>query len=216
MKLRRFVSRFLPAVFAVLGLCAAAAGVVLSLTSIHAEPVLLDKPEAARELVESMLDKVCAGDYEGAGALMIGQPSLGADRDAADEAGAVLWNAFTSSISYELTGECYATDSGVAQDVRVTALVLDSVTGSLRERTQALLQQRLEEAEDVSEIYDEDNNFREDVVMDALLEAMETAIREDAVYETVQIRISLTCQDGRWWVVPDSALLEAISGGILN
>lgn len=216
MKFRNFVSGVLPWVFAVLGLGAAAAGIVLSLTSIGAEPVLLEAPEAARETVISMLDQVSGGDYEGAGTLMLGQPSLGADRDAGEEAGAVLWSAFTDSISYELTGSCYATDSGVAQDVRITALVLDSVTQSLRQRTKDLLQQRLEEAEDVSEIYDEENNFREDVVMDALLEAMEAAIREDATYETVQVRVNLICVDGRWWVVPDAELLSAISGGVLN
>lgn len=216
MKLKKFVSRWLPAVFAFTGLLAAAAAVVLSLSSIHAEPVLLENSEHAREQVIAMLDRVCAGDYEGAGAMMRGKPSLGADRDAADEAGVVLWDAFVSSISYELEGECYATDSGIAQDVNITMLVLDSVTASLRQRTQDLLQQRLEEAEDVSQIYDENNNFREDVVMDALLEAMEAAIGEDAAYETVQITVNLVCTRGQWWIVPDDALLEAISGGILN
>jgi len=216
MKLKKFAARYLPAVLACVGLFTAAAGIVLSLVSIHAEPVMLKRPEAARGQVISMLDRVCEGDFDGAGALMQGSPALGAEGSDPDAVGALLWNAYVNSLSYELSGECYATNSGVAQDVRVTALVLDSVTGTLRQRTQELLQQRLEEAEDVSQIYDESNNFREDLVMEALTEAMKAAIKEDAAYETLQITVNLVCIQGQWWIVPDGTLLGAISGGLLN
>lgn len=216
MKRNETVSRILFICLALLALCTAAAGIWLSLASLQAEPVLLKSPEDAPEQVSRMLDMVCDGDFEGAAALMQGSPSLGAEGSASDEAGALLWDAYVNSLSYELDGACYATDSGVAQDVQFTALVLDSVTDTLRQRTQSLLQQRLEEAEDVSQIYDENNNFREDVVMAALMEALETALREDAVSQTRHITVNLIFADGKWQIVPDAALLEAISGGILS
>ena len=98
----------------------------------------------------------------------------------------------------------------------ITFLVFDSVTAGLRERTQVLLQKYLDEADDVSEIYDAENNFREDVVMAALLEAMGDAIGEDAEYTTVRIAVELQYIDGQWWVIPNGELLTAISGGMLK
>lgn len=216
MNRKEIVNRRLFLGLALLAICAAAAGVWLGLASLHAEPVLLKSPEDAREQVVHMLDMVCDGDFDGAGAFMLGNPALGADALITEKTGAMLWDAFIGSISYELDGACYATDSGVAQDVQFTALAFDSVTDTLRQRTQELLQQRLEEAEDVSQIYDENNNFREDVVKDALTEALEAALQEDAICQTKHITVHLIYADGKWQIVADKALLEAISGGILN
>lgn len=89
-----------------------------------------------------------------------------------------------------------------------------SVTANLRERSQALLNQRVEEAEDVSEIYDENNEYRESVVMEALQEAVKAALQEDAETVTVSLTVNLKYQNGTWWVVVDNALLDAFSGGI--
>ncbi len=216
MKRKRAVSRIFAALFALAGLTLGTMGIRLALTSVQAGPVLVQVPETARERVTAMLDLACAGDFEGAGSLMQGSPSLGAARDPADPAGKVLWDAFVESLSYELVGQLYATDSGVAQDVTITALVPDSVTGGLRGRTQTLLQQRLEEAEDVSQIYDENNNFREDVVLDALLEATRQAVAEDGTTQTVQVTVELIYLEGQWWIVVTEDLLRALSGGILK
>lgn len=140
---------------------------------------------------------------------------MGVDREAADELGVLYWDAFVESASYELVGECYATENGVAQDITFTCLDLNSATGSLRERSQALLEDRIENTTDLTEIYDENNDYREDVVMEVLYEAARDALDEDAVMITVELTVNLKYQDGKWWVVADKALLDAISGGVL-
>ena len=213
---KQILIRVLSGLFAVLGLTAAALGIWLGLGSVDAAPVLLREPEAVPERVEQMLELVSAGDYNGAGKLMQGQPDFGADREAADEAGRILWDAFVSGFSYRLEGECYATDSGVAQDVVITRLEPDSVTAGLRDRIRSVLEKRLETAEDVSEVYDENNNFREEVVAEALLEALKEAIREDASYTGVTVTVTLVWRDGSWWIVPDEGLIRAITGGIVS
>ncbi len=204
------------AVFALLGLGAALGGVWLALTNTDTMPVLVGSMETARDQVGELLELVSQGEYEAAGQRMLGTPSLGADRKPTDEAGAVLWDAFVDSFSYELVGECYASESGVVQDVRITCLELSSVTGVLRQRTQDALNQRLEEAEDVSEIYDEDNNFREDVVMAALVDATRQAIELDGTSKTIALSVKLISDGEQWLVVPQDDLLSAISGGILG
>lgn len=210
------MKKFLSGLFGLLGLCAAAAGIYLAFSNLNADPVLVTQPEAAREQVVTVLDAVCAGGYAAAGQEMYGTPDLGVDREAADEVGVLIWDAFVDSLSYELKGECYAVDDGVAQKVAISCLKIDSVTATLRERSQALLEQRVAEAEDTSELYDGTGEYREDLVMDVLRQAARQALAEDAVYETVQVQVNLVYKNGQWWVVPDTALLNVISGGMVK
>lgn len=216
MKIAKIFTRILSALFGVFGIAIAAAAVYVSFYSIHAAPVLVKQPDAAEIQVVRMLDSVCDGDFDAAGNMMQGTPNLGVDRPASDEVGVLIWDAFLESLSYEVAGDCYATDSGVAQDIRFTCLDVQSVTATLRERSQNLLEQRVAEAEDISEVYDENNNYREDVVMDVLYDAAQAALEEDAQTQTVEVTVNLVYDQGQWWIVPDDALLKAISGGILS
>ena len=211
MKLRYLFSFIL----ATIGIAIASAAVYLSLQCRDAMPVLLTPPDVPRSKVVMLMNAVCDGDYEEASQSIYGTPSLGVDREAADEVGILIWDAFSSSISYELLGDCYTTEQGLAQNIAVTCLDVTSVTEQLRERSQTMLEQRVEEAKDVSEIYDENNEYREDFVMDVLYDAAVDALEEDARKKTVELTVNLSYQDGKWWVVADEALLNAISGGIL-
>lgn len=200
---------------ATIGLSAAAAVVYLCIQFVDAKPMLLTPPDEARNKVVMLMDAVAEGDYEEASQAIYGTPSLGVDREAADEVGVLIWEAFQDSISYELLGECYTTEQGLAQNVSITCMDVTSVTVNLKERSQTLLEQRVNEAEDVSEVYDENNDYREDFVMAVLRDAVVDALEEDAREITVELTVNLSYQDGEWWVVADEALLDAISGGIL-
>ena len=210
------VSKFFAALFGLLGIGVGVMGIYLSFQNMNASPVLLEQPDAARERAAAVMDAVCAADYETVGSMLHGRPQLGIDRQAEEDVGVVIWEAFEASQSYELVGECYATDSGVALDVTFQCLDLDSVTATLKDRSQALLEQRVAEAEDTSEVYDENNDYREDFVMGVLYDAALQALEEDARQTTFTITLNLVHEDGQWWVVPDAALLDAISGGILS
>ena len=162
-----------------------------------------------------MMDAVCAGDYALASTYMQGQPDLGVDREASDAVGVLIWNAFCDSFSYELVGECYAAEEGLAQDITVSFMDITSVTSVLNERSQALLKQRVEEAESMDEVFDEDLQYREDVVMDVLYDAAEAALKEDATTTTTEVTVKMSYQNDTWWIIADRALLDAISGDIL-
>ena len=129
--------------------------------ALDAEPMLLKVPSAAVETADAMLAAVQAGNYKAASGMMQGSPNLGADREPANEVGRILWDAYQDSFSYVLQGECYATDSGIAQDVTVTYLDFSSVTATLQQRSQELLVQREAQAEDADTIYDENGDYRE-------------------------------------------------------
>lgn len=212
----KWIYRFIGFLFAMAGAAAAALAVWLCMNNLNSIPVLLEPVEEAQHQATALMDAVSSGDYETAGTLILGNPQLGVDREPEEEVGTMIWEAFVASYSYELIGECYATDSGVAQDIRVTYLDLSSVTANLRQRSQALLEERIAAAEDIMDLYTEENEFREDFVMEALRDAVKDAIREDAKTVTMELTLNLVYQDGTWVVVSDEALMRAISGGIVK
>ena len=209
------MKKFLAVIFALVGICTAAAAVWLSTQFLDTKPILLTPPDAARSEVVALMDAVCDGDYAAASQSIYGTPNLGVDRDAGSEVGILIWDAFSSSMSYELQGDCYTTAQGLAQDVKITCLDITSVTANLKERSRVLLEECVAEAVDVSEIYDENNEYREELVMDVLYEAVEDALVEDARSMHMEVTVNLIYQDGKWWAMADEALLNAISGGIL-
>lgn len=216
MKIKKFFTGMFAVLFAVLGICTASAAVYIGLNFTDRDPYLLSPPTEARGRVVEMMDAVCDGDYDRASGFMLGKPQLGVDRAAADPVGVLIWDAFRDSLSYELVGECYTTSEGLAQDITVTALDIASVTGQLRQRSQELLEKRVAEAEDTADIYDENNEYREDFVMTVLYDAAKQALKTDAAARTVELTIRLSYQDGAWYVAADTGLLDAISGGILH
>lgn len=208
------IAKFVSAVFGALGAVLMVGTVLLCLTSLNADVKVKKLPDAAVACTENLKTALESGDYVSAGNLMYGQPDLGADRDPADPAGVLVWDAFTDSISVFFGGECYATDSGLSRDMTVTTLDISSVTGALAEHAHALLTARVEGAEEMTELYDEENNFREELVNEVLQEAVVQALAEDAQTVTYDVTLNLIYRDGQWWVVPDQALLDAISGGV--
>ena len=207
---------FFSGIFGLLGLVLTVGGVWLAMNNRDAGPVLTEQPEAARNQVVTMLDALCAGEYDTVSGCLYGKPGLGMDREAQDEVGRLIWDALGDSFRYEICSDFHATDSGVALDIIISALDIDSVTVNLRQRAQTLLEQRIAEAEDTDQIYDENNEYREDFVMGALRDAAKDALREDADTISWEITLNLIYEDGQWWIMPESQLLQAISGGILK
>ena len=203
-------------VFAAAAVLSAAAGFYLSFENMEAKPVLVEQPESAEQRVETLMNAVCDSDYATVSSLLYGTPELGMDRDAADAVGVLFWEALEESRSSRLTGACYATDLGLAWDAELTCLDLASVTANLRQRAQTLLEQRIAEAEDTSEVYDENNESREEFVLDVLYNAARQALNEDAQMKTYTFTLNLVYANGEWWIMPEAPLMEAISGGVLG
>lgn len=211
---QKILAWILSAALLLVGIAAGALAIHIGMHYPGQKPILLTKPEAAIRQVSGMMEAICDGDYDKASTYLLGTPRLGVAEPPESPLGILLWNAFLDSTEFALVGDCYTTDVGLAQNVSFTYLDSASVTANLRERSQTLLNQRVEEAEDVSEIYDENNEYRESVVMEALQEAVKAALQEDAETVTVSLTVNLKYQNGTWWVVVDNALLDAFSGGI--
>lgn len=208
-------SRIISIVFGILGAVAAVLALWLSLSSRNAEPVMLRRPEGAGVCARQMLDAVCAGDYSGAGACFYGSPKMQSGAETESESGRLIWDAFIDSLDYELVGESYVSEQGISQKVKLHRLDFSSVTERLAERSQALLTKRVEEATDVTEIYSSGTNYREDFVLGVLRDATLDALREDSRFVDEEIVLNMIYDQGRWWVLADQALMNAISGGVV-
>lgn len=209
------IKKILSLIFVIIGIAAAVAAVNLSMENKNADPVLLTPPEEAKLQVVGLMDAVCSGDFAAASTYLQGQPDLGVDREASDPVGVLIWNAFCDSMSYELVGDCYGTEEGLAQNVKLSCMDITSVTSVLKDRSQTMLEKRVEEAENLDDVYDDKLQYREDFVMSVLYDAAAEAVKKDAATMTMDLTVNMIYQNETWWIIADRNLLDAISGGIL-
>lgn len=212
----KWIAKIFGLVFILAGIVVAGFTVEVTKKNLDSIPVLLAPVEEAEAQAQALMEAVAKGDYNAAEALILGSPKLGVDRDPADTVGVMIWEAFVESYSYELVGDSFATDSGIAQNVKVSYLDINSVTANLRERSQVLLEERVAQAADVDEIYDENNDYKEEFVMEVLKDAVKDALEEDAKMTGAEFTMNLVYRDGKWVVVSDNALMAAISGNIVK
>ena len=210
------ISKFFAGLFGLLGTLIAAGTILLCLQSLEREPMLLKTPATATSQVEALFQAVCSNDYAAASALMYGTPELGSSGEEEDGVSSLIWDAFVDSIGYELSGDCYATNSGLAQKVTMSYLDISSVTEGLQDRCRTMLQQRIAEAEEMDEIYDENNEYRQEIVDAIVSDAAKAALSQDARYVETQLTIELVYSQGQWWILADNALVQAISGGMVS
>ena len=112
----------------------------------------------------------------------------------------------------ELTGEWAVEQSALVRTATITTLDVSAVLEKLPEWVQILLDQRIASAEALSEIYDEQNGFREELAETVLQEALRQALAQDGQPVTREVTLKLVNRDGSWWVVPHQNLLQILSG----
>lgn len=203
------------ALFALIGISAMICVIFICINFRDSKPILTFSPDIPRRRVVELMDSICNGDFDTAEKCFLGNPNLGVDTAPTDEVSTLIWDAFLDSTTYTLSGDCYTTDDGLAQNITFTCLDISSVTVNLRERSQTLLKQRVDDASDVSEIYDENNEYRTDVVNEVLHQAVEDALKEDARTLTTEVTLNLQYHDEQWWIEADQALLDVLFGDVL-
>lgn len=208
------ISKFFSGLFGLAGICVAISALWLSAYAMDAEPAMVETPEAALEQVEHLMDSFCAGDYVAASNYLYGTPDLGVDREAADEVGVLIWEAFEQSMTWEMTGECYATNSGLTQDVRITTLDISAVTDYIEENARTRIEQAALAAEDYDEVFDENDAYRESFIADILRQVTQDGIAAADQQLTTDVTLHLVWSENRWWVVSNDSLIRAVSGGI--
>lgn len=203
---------FFAGMMGVLGLFLAMAVVGFCWWGRGKTPELRREPQGAKERAEEMMNALCRGDFEAAGQIIYGPADFGIHPQAATESEMRIWNAYVDSLSYEIPGDCYGTETGIRLGVRLRGLDIGSVTQGLKDRARALLQERVAQAANAGEIYDETNGFRRELVAEVLRDAVRDALTQDARVREQTIPLNLVYKEGQWWVLPGPELVQALSG----
>ncbi|MCC8048785.1 MAG: class A beta-lactamase-related serine hydrolase [Oscillospiraceae bacterium] len=178
-------------------------------------PVLLRQSGESAETAVSFLDALCGGDYDAAGALLAGDSTLGLQTLPDSDEGAALWSLLTESWSYTLCGGCEQDGTTATQEVEFTSLDLSAMLEGLDEDITAALAERVENAALSSDIYDENGDYREEIVMQVYSEALAArCAAAEGSCVTRSLTLTLTYTDGAWRVVADEALVNALFGSI--
>lgn len=202
--------------FGVIGVVLALTVVAMAVLCRDAVPQMVLPSGGAARCADGLFAHVCSGDYAGASGFLYGSPVLDSGSQRDSMTGELIWQAFLDSLDYRLLGNAYATTTGAAQRVSLTSLQIPSVTANLKERAEALLAQRIAQAEDMSQVYATETEYREDFVQSVLRDAVEAAIAQDGEVAQQELTLNLIYTDGSWKVLPDQTLLNALAGGILE
>lgn len=208
------IAKFFAGIFGAIGTVLLVGSIGLCLFSLNAPVRMSEMPAGAVECSEQLAEAISQKDYAALEGCIYGQPQLGMEGTIGDTMVFEIWNVFENNLTFSYQGECYVKDAAIFRDATVTYLEVASVTEKLQTRAHTLLTQKVEAATDMAELYDESGEFREDLVIQVLYEALDQACQEDAHFVTQNVTVELVHRDGQWWAVPDGSLLTALSGGL--
>lgn len=206
------VAKFFSVIFAAVGIVLMLASCVICFASLNTPVKVFEYPEDVAVCYDRLAEAVQAGDYATMEQLFYGSPQLGAQITPEDPYSAMVWEAFRGSMQLTYTEKAYLSDSDFVRDATLSVLDIASVTGKLESTVQTVLHNITVAAEDPTVLYDANGSYRADVVENALQQALDQLLTQDAPYVTVHTAVKLIRRDGRWWVLPDQTFLKTISG----
>lgn len=166
------------------------------------------------ETVKSFYDAIIARDYQSAYACLSDYTGLGLEAEPESANAALIYGALKESYEYALTGEAKVDKLSATQSVRFKYLDLESLESSVEDGVQRNLE-KIVESRPASEVYDENNKYLPSVSDEAYSAALSSVISHASSYYTsAVIDIELTYADGRWLIVTNQDMLNALMGGV--
>lgn len=207
------ISKLASAVFAVAGTVLLVGSVVMSFVALGRPTTAVEPTREANDVAQSVLSALDHGDLSKVGTYFYGAPALGLDREPATAEGKQIWNAYRDSIAVTADETCYGEGTNIYQTAQVTALDISEALSRLDEEAAALLNQKVETAEDPAALPDENGEVPQTLKDELCAQAL-TQVLADAKTVTTRITFQLMEQDGQWWVLPDQAMLDVLSGAV--
>lgn len=206
------VARVFGVLFGILGLVLMLGTAALSFGFLDA-PVRAEVPRDVKECAAEVAELLNNGELDALADRFYGNPRLGADRVLTGDTAAV-WEIFCEGISCELTSEVYVSGSSYAVDAVITVPKIESITDSVTEHGKRLLDERVAAAEKMAELYDENGEFRQDLIDEVMAQAVTLSLGEEPEMLTCETTIGFVYKAERWQAVPDQTLMRALQGGL--
>lgn len=208
------IAKFFAGIFGAIGTVLLVGSIGLCLVSLNAPVRMTEIPEGAVECAEMLGNAIAEKNFDAVEACMYGQPDLGLSGELEEKLANMVWELVLLNLEFSWQGDCYLQDAVLCRDAQVRYFDAASITQNLQARAHALLTQRVEEATDMAQLYDDGGEFRQELMDEVLEAALAQACMADAKAVTADVTVQLVNRDGRWWAVPDAALMTALSGGL--
>ncbi|MCI7727169.1 MAG: hypothetical protein MSH58_08550 [Clostridiales bacterium] len=207
------ISKLASAMFFAAGTVLLVGSVVMSFAALSRPAKAVKPTQEANACAQSVIRALDDGDLSKVEEYFYGKPTLGLEREPATAEGKQIWNAYRDSITVTTDGYCYGEGTNIYQTAKVTAM---DITGTLSQWDKGageLLKQKIDAAEDPAVLLDEGGDVPQTLKDELCAQAL-TQVLADAKTVTTQITFQLMEQDGQWWVLPDQAMLDVLSGAV--
>ena len=196
----------------IMGFLSIIAGIIAIFWGLQAEPVILREPEKARQCAEGFLKAINDGSLAEAADYLPDPSVLGEVPEGADPIAALIWDTYRTQLNAELVSGLYTTADGLCMDMELTALDVDDAVEKIGTLAVKRMQERVAAASDMSELYGDDGQYHSELVDDVLQQAALETLMCDLPTVTTGITLHLTQSGEVWKVIPDQALINALSG----
>ena len=169
--------------------------------------LVVDMDPEAENAARGLMEALVQGNLEAAGGYILGTPQFTVPDQSAQSAEGLLWQYYYDGLSYTL-------DGGLSQNVTVTLPDLKAVTERMGVLAPEILTERIQAADSMEEVYDDQGGYRQDVTESVILEAAKKAMEEPVKTRQQTLTLGLCYVNGSWWVRPDQRLLDLLSGGL--
>ena len=207
------ISKLVSGLLAVAGTILLVGSVFVCFAALSSPAKAVKPTQEANALAQKVLKALDEGDFDAVEGCLYGSPALGLDREPATAEGKRLWDAYRDSIAVTTDEYCYGEGTSIYQTAQVTAMDIGKTLSGMDQRAGALLKQRLDAQEDSFAFLGEDGQISQTLRDEMRMQALQEALAEPETV-TRQITFQLIGQDGTWWILPDQALLDILSGGL--
>lgn len=166
------------------------------------------------ETVRYYYDAILSENYEQAYGYLRDYESLGLEKNSDDELRQRLMNALKESYACELVGDTVVSDLTAVQRVRFSYLNIDRIMQNADAGMEKVLNDKVQ-SRPKKESFDEDNNYRPELLEEAYEESLEKAFAVAESYvETLEYDVELQYIDGSWYIVTNEEMMKGFSGGV--
>lgn len=207
------VQRLFAAACGAAAILLAGCGIRLGVTAPGKSPVLLKIDTGAELLCQDFARCIQDGDFEGLSQTFLGTPQIAVEQSQ-EELTQRVWDAYVGSIHCRLDGGLYSTNQGLAQDITLEALDLEDLGKQLQKKVPLLLEARIAQAQDIGELYDEHNSYRQEVIDQVLLQALDEILSKNPATRETPLTLRLCRSEGQWYLQPEGDLIRFLSGNM--
>lgn len=173
---------------------------------------IMSKAPDVQQTTKDFLNAVCKGDWQAAEEIMPGFEAPEAGTAPESSAGQALYQVMTGSLGYSLEGEGWRNRLDAGQDVIISGLDMEKLEQGMNQEINQALEAMVNEAQRASDIYDEDNNFKPQVVEQAFNQVLNARLEALTPYlSQSNLSLELRYSRGKWHLQNADALTSVLT-----